>query len=410
MAYNVNEEALMNKITNGKIEVNKKRAAAYVVIALLGLWFIYFYDRVFSLAFITAMLTAAAASYATTLLSAAEVYAGLELSCSIADKGEEVRMTLTVKSGKRLPIPFFYVNFYNEWLLTGGGTEQYVISVSAAKPGVITKSYKAEIWGTSCLGVSDLAIHDYLGLFKITYSGRCDMPSASVSIRPALRESFRNDYLAYICTKMISEEKEDGHSVKQSFMSQPGYQHRVYVPGDPLKLINWKLSARLDKFMVRESEFLKTRVPVFIIDRAGLRHLAQLESLQEAVVLEERVVEAVLAMLDSMIKQNISCKVYYYSGNAWFALDVENNEHIMALRNTFSHYVFDSFSGLRLPAGVTAESGMIAVFTCALDGTLLSEISAYADSSASVDVICPAGSYEDYDDLWYVNEAYDFFK
>ena len=401
----------MNKITNGKIEVNKRRAAVYVVIALLGLWFIYFYDRVFSFAFITALLTAAIASCAATLFSAAEVIAGVELSCGIADKGEEVRMTLTVKSGRRIPIPFFYVNFYNGWLLTGDGAEQYVISVSAARPGVIEKSYRADIWGTSSLGVRDLAIHDYLGLFKITYGGRCEMPAASVSIRPALRESLRNDYLAYICTKMISEEKEDGHSVKQSFISQPGYQHRAYVPGDPLKLVNWKLSARLDRFMVRESEFLKTQVPVFILDRAGLRHLAQPESMKEAALLEERVVEAVLSMLDSMVKQNICCKVHYYSGNAWSVLYVEDHGNITALRQAFSHYVFAGFAGPRLPAGAAAQGGMIAVFTCALDDALLSEISASADSGASVDVISPVGSdTKGYDDLWYVNEACEFFK
>lgn len=48
------------------------------------------------------------------------------------------------------------------------------------------------------------------------------------------------------------EDSVDDRSV--TFGGFPGYEHREYIPGDPIKRINYKLSARLDKYMVRLDE------------------------------------------------------------------------------------------------------------------------------------------------------------
>ena len=192
-------------------------------------------------------------------------------------------------------------------------------------------------------------------------------------------------------------------------MEQPGFEHRAYVPGDPLKRVNWKLSARLDKLMVRENEFLKTQVPVIILDRVGLRHSAPPEWHKAAALFEERVVEAVLAMLSSMVKQAISCTVYYYFNGAWQTVTVDGADHIMALRSIFSQYAFEQPVEQRVPDAAIGRGGMAAVFTCAFDETLKNAVSDARAGGADISVISPETLAANFGPLWLISESYDFY-
>ena len=398
----------MNKMTGAKIIINGGRTAIYLLIAVITIIFLYYYERQFSLAFVVAMMLALIASTAAAFIAATSISAGISFTQNTVNKGEDVHLTLRAESSGWLPIGFLYVKFHNEWLLADTENAQHLISLSNKRSGIITKNYKAEIWGTASLGVSEIAVYDYLGLFKIIFTGNRETLAGKVSIRPTVPESQSNDYLAYICNKMVSDEKEDGQSMKHSFMSQPGYEHRPYIPGDPLKLINWKLSARLDKYMIRENEFLTPPVPVIVLDRCGLRQGASEEWLKDAALLEERIVEAVLAMINSMVRLEIACKVYYYLNNAWQAQTIENINQIMELRQSLSHYVFDNLAAQRIPEDAAAEGSTIAIFTPALDSALQAEIARAEGKNATINIICSEFPSNSIPNAWIVDETYNF--
>ena len=406
--------SIMKQMTNGKVVINVGRTAVFALIALIGVIFLVYYERRFSFAFVAAFVFAVAASSLLAYIPASKISAYMELSHEIINKGEEVLLKLTIINSNPLPISFLFVSFHNEWLLSENEGERYVITVTKNQPGFINKKYRAEIWGTASLGVSSIAIHDFLGLFKVAYNDCLPLLTGNVSIRPAIHESQKNDYIAYLCNKIVCDEKEDGSNIRQSFLAQPGYEHRPYVPGDPLKRINWKLSARLDRYMIRENEYLIAPVPIIVLDCCGIRQGSTNEWLKDAALLEERVIEGVLSMADSMLRQNLSCNVFFYYNDAWQSLLIEDKNQIMVLRQMFSKYIFADSAAERIPGEVFVNGSTIALFTPAMDGTLRGEVLKAASSGAVIDVICPMPpmaetSEQNLLNSWLVDEAYSFY-
>lgn len=64
------------------------------------------------------------------------------------------------------------------------------------------------------------------------------------------------------------EETEEGMSVRQGGM--PGYEHREYVPGDSPRRVNYKLSAKRGKLMVRLDESNGYAATNLLIEQNGL--------------------------------------------------------------------------------------------------------------------------------------------
>jgi hypothetical protein len=291
--------------------------------------------------------------------------------------------------------------------LSGLDGGKYVISMSKTSPGIIEKHCRAAIWGRVSVGIGDMFVRDYLGLFEIVYED-INCARETVNIRPALHEPLKNDLLAFFMNEITVDDAEDETSDKAGFLSQPGYTYRPYVPPDALNRINWKLLAKLDKYMVRENEYIKNQNPVIVLDRKGLRAFAAGDDgFKAAALLEERVVEGVLAMLLSMVRQNIICKIYYFSGGVWQMAVIGDEEHIVALQEEFSRYAFDETDGEnapRVPPELIGCGDKLMLFTCAFDETLASEIAGY-----DITVVCPNTMWIYQENVWFVNEAYDFY-
>lgn len=385
--------AAVQPVSKGKLKINTKPVTAYLAVAVIAVIFLIFFERKFGVCFIAALLFAPIASFVILSIQASKISLNIALSHDMVSKGESINMTLKIENTSLLPLPFLHVGLSNRWNLVMLDGDFYIVSVSKFKPCELGINYKAQIWGSASLGVNYLAAYDYLGMFKIEYNPYA-LPLRAISIRPAIHESKKNDLLSFMCSELTCDEKEDIQSDKKNFLVQPGYKHRPYVIGDPLSRVNWKLSARLDKYMVRENEYLKSQIPNLILDCRGSG-----KQTQEAALLEERIVEAVLAMLGSMIKQDMSCKVYYFLSNSWHLLMVENEEQIFDLQQSFAKINFNNTNELPdIP-----KSGMSLVFSCASAETLQNIV------GENTHIILPATPSAIYKNLWVVNEAYDFY-
>ena len=78
--------------------------------------------------------------------------------------------------------------------------------------------------------------------------------------------------------KLVSEELVLGvHASKRSGMGTEFEQYRHYEPGDDPKRIDWKLFARTDKHLVKESSAESNRQIRFLLDLSGSMNYSEKE-------------------------------------------------------------------------------------------------------------------------------------
>ena len=121
-------------------------------------------------------------------------------------------------------------------------------------------STKFEHIGTYTAGLDRIVVEDFLGLFSATVrNGR----RREVSVVPKLQPI---DDIRFSADAM----QETTKAAKSHAADSLDYSHvREYVPGDPLKAIHWKLSARSDHYLTRLYEVCTNPGVAVVLDFFG---------------------------------------------------------------------------------------------------------------------------------------------
>lgn len=123
--------------------------------------------------------------------------------------------------------------------------------------------FKATHCGINRLDLELITIRDFAGLFCLK---RKETQSAGKAVLPRIVE-YRGPQIIPSILPADDEDAEEGVSVIKGGL--PGCEHRDYIPGDSPKRINYKLSAKKNKLLVRLDEstgFASTNI--FIADNA----------------------------------------------------------------------------------------------------------------------------------------------
>jgi hypothetical protein len=96
-----------------------------------------------------------------------------------------------------------------------------------------------------------------------------------------------------------------------SMNTSPGYEHREYEHGDPLKRINWKLSSKKAKLMVRLDEAAASVQPFLVLDLFRRSHIPT----ENAVRGEEQLLRSAFGLLNLLVRQGIACNFVYRSAD-----------------------------------------------------------------------------------------------
>ena len=379
--------------------VNTKRFRVYTLTLLLCVFYTVVLDARFGLPFTVTMLLAPLISYLFLSLSVRRVSMDMTVSRATVYKGETVDVTLTVRNGSRLPMPFFEARVSAGEHLAQDGDEPPPLAVRPRGSETLTVTYMARMWGTSDVSAAEPVISDFLGFFKITPV--FPRLTAAVAVCPSLCESGVNELIAAIqSAAMYSDKGQKETSAAHSAGAEPGYEHRPYEPGDPLKRINWKLSAKRDEWLVRSLEFPGGDLPAVVLDPC--RDPAAVRNRAALAVLEEQIVEGFLAMLLSLLRFQMSCEAYCRFGNEWKAFPIEDMEDVEALQRELAAYRFLAGAKTRVPEPLLSGGcPSLTVFSCCPDEAL-----AHAD----VNVVCaaPPNRFPGRN-VWMMNENFDFY-
>ena len=139
-------------------------------------------------------------------------------------------------------------------------------------------------------------------------------PAKSVGVIPEIPDVKSSSQLfRSISDAVLTSDDEENNDTSMLFSTgtTPGYEHREYVAGDPLKRVNWKLSQKKGTLMVRLDEAAAAVQPVIVLDL----YRNSRTNPEDAVLDEERLISEVFGLLSTLIKQGIASTFLYYGAD-----------------------------------------------------------------------------------------------
>ncbi len=308
----------------------------------------------------------------------------LTISCdmkeAILSKGDRLNMTIHVTNRSIFPTPPV------ELLLTKeagvqSAVPQILVSAMSRTTQTFDATFIARICGKSTIGISQVRVTDYLGLFSFPIRNlNPDSLQKNVAVIPDIAEiSARDDNLLKTMQASLHTDDSDDttESSAISFGGLPGYNSREYVPGDPLKRINWKQSARKNKLLVRLDDEMASQAINVVLDsvfekkRLNTRELLGYSQYSDCTPenvlykVAEDAVENALGILLVLLRHNYTIHFYVFDGTQFQQYEIQDEVDLENIRLELAHYSFSTDENLpRFPGReIAGNSSGISLFS-----------------------------------------------
>lgn len=337
------------------------------------------------------IILAAAPVFSAVITLAVHLGRKLEISAEVSEntvyKNEDFSFRIRIRNKSFFPVPAVIIRLTEcEGFIVSGGTE-YTAGVSPKSETEFEVKFKAEMWGPAQIGIENVRTEDFLHFFSLSlyketgehrYSEKIkvfpdipDVPSDMPLVRSAAE------------TIRFSDESEDTkeNDGLNLFGGMPGYTHREYTEGDPVRRINWKLSSKKDVYMVRLDDEVEAMQQTIVLDSTGGGR-----------AFNERAVEGVLAVVFSLFRLGFESTVWYNSKDGFVPFDITEAGDVSALQTAFAEYGFlpAEKAAERIPREELAERGKaggIILFTPCPDAALAAEAEELRHSGTEVTAV-----------------------
>lgn len=336
-----------------------KGVISYLLAILLTIVFALFLNANVGWYMLIALILAPVLSVFFALLTKNSVKIDYSLKESTISKDDIVTMTIFI-SNKNI-FPSSPVEFE---ILNGVGlkseNERITAFVLPFAKKEINIDFQAKIAGKSEIGVKNVRVKDYLGIFAFKKNNY----SKTFSVIPDIGSvSAKDERVIKIMQESLSfEDSEDtSECTNMNFSGMPGYDNREYVPGDPIKRINWKQSAKRGRLLVRlDDEMSKSSVNV-VLDGCFLKNADILTNKEikeyykdytdEEIFAKlcEDAMENALGILKNLVLLNYNVNFFLKDENEFKVYPIEDESDVWGLRMIMAGYVFSDSAIGRYP-------------------------------------------------------------
>lgn len=202
----------------------------------------------------------------------------------------------------------------------------YKLSLAGADKKTFSYTVNAVTGGNGEISIDSVYSCGFLGFVKFRVTESLPLPK-SVGVIPEIPQIKSSSKLfRSIADAVLTSDDEENNDSAMLFSAStsPGYEHREYIQGDPLKRINWKLSSKRDKLMVRLDEAVASVQPVIALDL----YRSETADTGEAIIMEERLITSVFGLLSLLISQGVaSTFIYYSAGGELISESIDNPEY-----------------------------------------------------------------------------------
>lgn len=327
-----------------------------------------------------------------------------ECSQKLLSKGDVLEVAVRLKKQTVLPTPFIEVELTSSLQLEAKDRTVYRLALASMNYEKITVPFTAVSSGMSFAAVKSIRLMDFLGIFSISLFDNSKLEQKhDIRILPRIPDTGVQAEILRTTSENsgFDDSEEETSETAAGSTGVPGYEHRVYTPGDPIKKINWKLSSKRDIYMVRLDEKLTVTSQVFVLDIPKFENVTAQDHRNFDIV-----TEGCLAMLSMLVSQGMESDVYYYI-DKWNHVNIKNMGGLLELQEKLS-----GFSPVTPPERVPAEalkSGAAVIFT-AVDiahESLSYEIFGIKDAVFAAHENC---GFTAMDNLWICTSDFEFKK
>ena len=298
------------------------------------------------------LLLSPALSVALLIYCRKKLTLNADISHIILSKGDSCILTISAVNTSFLPCPPIDITISGNPHLKCDITQLSIIP--RIRNTVSEKiSFTANIAGGSYIGIGSAVISDWFGICTFTLSK--DEYLFRIGIIPDIARQDAGYDLLQSVSDVFSTDRNDDTIDDTSFIFKgfPGYDYRQYQPGDPLKRINSKVSAKKGELMVRLDEKPAS---------ASITVLINPYMDKEDAPLAEAVLESALGIVLSLIHLDFSVDLLYLpdtgsSSDPCFQKEQAFSEDDLPnLAEKLADHLFSNTTELFLPEEITTGS------------------------------------------------------
>lgn len=232
----------MTRISSFFKTMETTHISGYIQALLFSAIFLIFINADIGWALIYIIGAAVVVSLTTFLISKRRFTVKLRELSGVTEHGRSVGFDVTLRKKGFCFIP------YVEVCVAANNPIRLRTSLLFRKTVTVGGSFRASHSGLNTVRLTEVVIRDFLGLWQFNLPFE---QSAHMAVLPRVIEYDGPD----VPPNLLPSEEEDveeGATVTQGGM--PGYEHREYAPGDSPRRVNYKLSAKKRRLMVRLCE------------------------------------------------------------------------------------------------------------------------------------------------------------
>lgn len=357
----------MKKRTKLKATVELfKLIMGLLLMALMAYLFTFYLDSDIGVVVCAFLIIAPLLSFLLAWYAAGRLSMKLQAPDSLT-KGRHFTVAVTVNAMGKLPVPFVRVALEQDANFLPDDGRILQSAMTSVEPLELAVGMTALYAGSGLVSVGKMTVSDYLGLFSFPVKQL--PPTLRIGVIPAIPSLTGAGVMLHTVSDVVLTQDDEEEESSASFSSQslPGYVHRDYVPGDNLRRINWKLSAKRNKLMVRMDEAAATVRPTVILD-------LQPETTAEALKRRETLMEGALGFLMLLVRQGIACSLRYAVDGEWKCLILENEDAVRTAAVELAAADFVNDGNRTDPAALQEHAGAYMVYSARPDAGLQSSL------------------------------------
>jgi uncharacterized protein (DUF58 family) len=331
------------------------------------------------------------------------VSAKADIDAEMLYKGETVTLTVSAFNKTIVPVPDLRCEFISPETLemTSGSKTRADLTLSSKTEVEVSEAYRAVSWGKSVIGVKEFILRDFLNVMSF-HPKYLNIPQTfTVKVFPDIPEIASDSPIVKNTVNDLKFDNETEETEESSAPfaqgGYPGYTHREYNPGDPLKRINWKLSAKRDELYVRADDEVESMRQTITLD--PLRGSER--------IYDERAVESVLGLAMALVKDGFKTSVWFLNSGEFVQYECAEPFDLVELQRLFAEYDFTDENTVRIPSEsiIAAKQAGAVLFVSPADDIAAAADRAAAEGLRITTVSCGTGHGD-----WNVSEGYEFIK
>ncbi|MGL5150058.1 MAG: DUF58 domain-containing protein [Clostridium sp.] len=243
------------------------------------------------------------------------------------EKGAEFKLIINVKNNSLIPSSKINILIeHNDRIKVD--KEYFSILLDGGEEVILSIKCIGEYRGNGVLKISKTSFHSYLGILNYDLSHGFNYLENNISIIPQIKELTNGEALYTDNLKSM----ENYTSISENIiLGDASYDFKVYSDGEPLSMINWKLSSKVGKLMIRERERLF---------KPSYRIILNPTRAESNLILEDLIVEGCLSLIKDMYINDYNVIAEIYTNNTWHSYTVDKENIITEIQRTLSEFEF----------------------------------------------------------------------